>query len=76
MFIESDDALRGTFLFDDFVDAFAFMTKVAHIAEELGHHPDMSISWNQVTIECSTHDAGGVVTDRDHDLARRIVAAR
>lgn len=73
MFIESDGTLSAEFTFTDFTEAFALMTKVAAVAEEIGHHPDMAISWNRVTISCFTRDAGGVVTDRDRDLAKRIV---
>lgn len=73
MFIEADGTLSAEFTFTDFAEAFALMTKVAAVAEELGHHPDMAISWNRVTISCSTHEAGGIVTDRDRDLANRIV---
>ena len=51
--------------------AFAFMTRVAFDAEELNHHPDWSNVWNRVTIDLSTHDAGGI-TDLDLELARRI----
>lgn len=73
MFSESDGTLCAEFTFADFAEAFAFMTKVAAVAEEMGHHPDMAISWNRVTISCSTHDAGGVVTDLDCSLAERII---
>lgn len=72
MFSESDGTLSAEFTFADFAEAFAFMTKVAVVAEEMGHHPDMAISWSRVTISCSTHDAGGIVTDLDRALAERI----
>ena len=58
--------------FAHFGAAFAFMTRVAVIAEEEGHHPDWSNSWNVVNIVLRSHDAGGVVTGRDLRLARRI----
>jgi 4a-hydroxytetrahydrobiopterin dehydratase len=45
------------------------MTMVAMLAERHGHHPDWSNSWNKVRISLCSHDAGGVVTQRDHDLA-------
>jgi 4a-hydroxytetrahydrobiopterin dehydratase len=73
VFSESNGALSAEFTFSDFAEAFAFMTQVAAIAEEMGHHPDMAISWNRVSISCSTHDAGGVVTDLDRVLAARII---
>ena len=64
-----DGALYREFEFKDFAEAFAFMTMVAMQAERHGHHPDWSNSWNKVKISLRSHDAGGVVTQRDHDLA-------
>ena len=64
-----DGALHREFEFKDFSEAFAFMTMVAMLAERHGHHPDWSNSWNKVNISLRSHDAGGVVTQRDHDLA-------
>ena len=49
------------------------MTKVALIAEAMGHHPDWSNVWNRVVIELTTHDCGGL-TSLDQDLAQRIEA--
>lgn len=63
--------LRREFEFADFVEAFGFMARVALVAEAADHHPDWSNSWNRVTIELRSHDAGGV-TDRDVALAARI----
>ncbi len=51
--------LRRTFTFADFATAFAFMTQVAAIAEDLQHHPDWSNSWNRVDVAVTTHSAGG-----------------
>ena len=65
--------LRRELRFADFVEAFGFMTRVALVAEAMGHHPDWSNVWNRVTIELTTHDAGGL-TDLDLQLARRIDA--
>ena len=50
------------------------MTRVGLIAQEQGHHPDMAISWNRVTITITTHDSGNVVTDKDRKLAAAIDA--
>lgn len=72
MWIESDNKLKAEFLFDDFVRAFSFMTKVAIIAEKSDHHPFWTNVYNKVTMELSTHDAGDIVTDKDHELARQI----
>jgi 4a-hydroxytetrahydrobiopterin dehydratase len=67
-----DGALHRRLNIVDFAAAFAFMTRVAQIAEEEGHHPDWSNSWNVVEISLRSHDAGGVITERDARLARRI----
>lgn len=67
----SGGRLRRRFEFVDFAEAFAFMTRVAAIAEELDHHPDWSNSYNTVDIELTSHDVG-TLTDRDFDLASRI----
>ena len=69
---ERDGALHRTFEFADFSEAFAFMTRVALLAESRGHHPDWSNSWNKVAISLTSHDAGGTVTDRDRELAAAI----
>jgi 4a-hydroxytetrahydrobiopterin dehydratase len=69
---ERDGALRRRFVFADFSEAFAFMTRVALLAEAKGHHPDWSNSWNKVDIALSTHSAGSVVTDADRALAADI----
>lgn len=63
--------LRKEFVFNDFKEAFAFMTKVADIAETMDHHPDWSNSYKRVTIELMTHDAQGI-TDLDFELAGKI----
>ena len=61
-----------TFRFADFSEAFAFMTRVAMIAEKQNHHPEWTNVWNTVTIRLSTHDAGDIVTDKDRKLAAAI----
>lgn len=66
--------LKKTFTFKDFSEAFAFMTRVALVAEKMNHHPTWTNTWNTVNIELSTHDAGDVVTERDHKLAKAIDA--
>lgn len=60
--------LHRQFRFENFVDAFGFMTRVALIAEKMDHHPDWSNVYNSVTIELHTHDAGGI-TELDLHLA-------
>ena len=68
---EVDGALYKKFEFASFAEAFAFMTKVAAVAELQNHHPDWSNSWNIVEISLRSHDKGSI-TKRDHDLARAI----
>jgi 4a-hydroxytetrahydrobiopterin dehydratase len=72
MWNEENNRLKKNFEFDNFVDAFAFMTKVAMIAEKMDHHPFWTNVYNKVSIELSTHDAGDVVTQQDRDLAKAI----
>ena len=69
---EQNNRLKKTFKFKDFSEAFAFMTRVAMIAEQMNHHPFWSNVYNTVSIELSTHDAGDVVTQKDHKLANAI----
>ena len=55
----------------DFSAAFGFITRAALAAEKMDHHPDWSNSWNKVTVDLSTHSAGGL-TKNDFDLAGKI----
>ncbi len=73
---ESGGVLRTQLTFADFAEAFAFMTRVGLVAQEQGHHPDLSISWNRVNISLTTHDAGNTVTENDRKLAATIDAMR
>jgi len=68
------DAIVKTFELSDFVGSVEFVRKLVEPAEELGHHPDLSISWNKVTVSITTHAAGGL-TENDFVLARRIDSA-
>lgn len=72
MWTEANNQLQVTLKFKDFTEAFAFMTEVAFHAEKQNHHPNWSNVWNTVNIELSTHDAGNIVTDKDHKLAASI----
>lgn len=63
--------ISRTVTFPSFPDAIAAVDRVAVVAEDLDHHPDMDIRWRRVTFHCTTHSAGGV-TARDLDLAARI----
>jgi 4a-hydroxytetrahydrobiopterin dehydratase len=72
MWKEENNTLYKKFEFKDFVEAFAFMTKVAAAAEEAQHHPTWKNTYNKVEIWLSTHDAGDIVTDKDRNLAKAI----
>ena len=64
--------LRKDWRFTDFSEAFAFMTRVALLAEQADHHPNWSNVYSTVHIALTSHDAGNVVTEKDTSLARRI----
>lgn len=67
-----DNHLSKEFTFQNFTEAFAFMTCVAFLAEKMDHHPEWTNVYNRVTINLSTHSAGDTVTDKDHQLANAI----
>ncbi len=69
---EVDNRLTKTFEFQDFNEAFGFMTRVAMVAEQMNHHPTWTNTWNTVSFALSTHDAGDKVTDQDRKLAEAI----
>ena len=69
---EKENTLYRKFEFADFSEAFAFMTRVAMIAEKMNHHPKWTNVWNTVELWLSTHDAGDVVTEKDRKLAQKI----
>ncbi|GAB4537747.1 MAG: hypothetical protein Tsb0014_26860 [Pleurocapsa sp.] len=68
---KQNNTITRTFQFPDFVAAIDFVNKLVEPAEEAGHHPDIAISYNKVTISLTTHDAGGI-TQKDFDLAQTI----
>ncbi len=72
MWTEQNNKLTCDFQFADFKTAFAFMAKVAEVAEAQGHHPWWSNVYNKVRFELCTHDAGSTVTEKDHKLAEAI----
>ena len=74
MWTEENNTLYKKFEFKDFSEAFAFMTRVAIEAEKMNHHPLWTNVYNRVEIILSTHDAGDIVTERDHKLAKKIDA--
>jgi 4a-hydroxytetrahydrobiopterin dehydratase len=67
---KTGSSLSRTFAFESFRAAIRFVNTVARIAERAGHHPDIDIRWNKVTLTLTTHDAGGL-TGRDFRLARQ-----
>ena len=69
---ERDGGLERTLHFDDFRNAFAFMIRVAVVAEELDHHPDWRNVYGTVEIRLTTHSAGSTVTDQDREMAAAI----
>ena len=65
-------ALCRDFVFDDFVQAFSFMTQVAFLAEKMDHHPNWVNIYNRVSIQLTSHDADNTVSIRDIRLAKMI----
>ena len=65
------DALVREFEFSNFVGSVDFVNRITPVAEEMKHHPDLSISWNKVNVSLSTHSEGGI-TERDFELATKI----
>ena len=63
--------LQCTRLFKDFIEAIAWVNKLVAPSEAAGHHPDIAISYNKVTVNLTTHDAGGL-TEKDFSLAQQI----
>lgn len=72
MWQETDNKVYKKFQFKNFSEAFAFMTRVAIEAEKANHHPFWSNVYSTVEIWLNTHDAGNIVTQKDHDLAKKI----
>ncbi len=76
MWQEENNALYRKFTFADFSEAFAFMTRVAFLAEKADHHPKWTNVWNTVELWLNTHDAGNTVTEKDRKLAAAIDAIK
>ncbi len=66
------EVLAKTYEFKSFREAFGFMTRVAFEAEAMNHHPDWTNVYNRVAVRLNTHDAGGRVTAKDVELAKRM----
>ncbi len=69
---EKNNGLERSFQFEDFIEAFSFLNRVALVAEKLGHHPEIQNVYNRVHLRLSTHDAGNTITDKDRKLASAI----
>lgn len=71
------DAITKSFKNEDFVGSVRFVGALVEPAEEMGHHPDLTVSWDEVTVSITNHAAGGL-TEADFELASRIeqVASR
>ncbi len=69
----TSEGIRKKYVLNDFRSAINLVNRVADLAEEANHHPDILISYNRVTFTLITHSAGGI-TEKDFDLATRIEA--
>ena len=69
--ILNNKAIKKDFKFNNFIEAFGFMSKVALLSEKMDHHPNWQNTYNKVTIELITHDMGGITTN-DIELAEAI----
>lgn len=74
MWEEKDNALYRKFVFKNFSEAFAFMTRAALEAEKMDHHPKWTNVWNTVEVWLNTHSAGDIVTDKDRQLSKKMDA--
>jgi 4a-hydroxytetrahydrobiopterin dehydratase len=72
MWKEENNQLKRSFEFANFIEAFAFMTKVALVSEKMNHHPNWSNSYNKVEIILFSHDANNTATEKDKKLAAEI----
>jgi 4a-hydroxytetrahydrobiopterin dehydratase len=69
--LDEPSRLTRKLKFKDFAEAMQFINRVADVAEEEGHHPDFSVSWNRVTLELTTHAIGGL-SENDFIMAAKI----
>jgi 4a-hydroxytetrahydrobiopterin dehydratase len=69
------DVIRKTFENGDFVGSVEFVKRLVEPAEDMGHHPDLEVSWDKVTVSITNHAAGGL-TEADFELATRIDGLR
>lgn len=69
---EESDKLVKSYEFKNFIEAWAFLQKVAFIAEKNQHHPEIENVYNKVKLSLCTHDIGSIITNKDRELARLI----
>tara|TARA_B100001250_G_scaffold379003_1_gene369311 strand:- start:712 stop:975 length:264 start_codon:yes stop_codon:yes gene_type:complete len=69
--IIEENSLKRNFIFEDFIEAFDFMQKIAIEAEKMNHHPSWSNTYNKLEIILTTHDTGGI-SELDFKLAKKI----
>jgi len=67
---QDDDEIVRTFEFDSYLDGIGFAAGAGGVAEDAWHHPEMTITWGEVEVRLTTHDAGGI-TEKDIALAER-----
>lgn len=72
MWKEKENSLVAELEFENFIEAFSFMSSVAIVAEKMEHHPEWSNVYNTVNITLTTHEAGNTITDKDRELAEAI----
>lgn len=70
--LKEGNSLKREFQFDNFKDSIDFVNKVAEISDDLNHHPYITINYNKVLIETTTHDEGNIITEKDYQLCRHI----
>ena len=69
---KSENKLKKEFEFENFLESIDFVNKVANISEKLNHHPTITINYNKVKIETTTHDEGNIITEKDYQLCEEI----
>ena len=69
---KANNRLKKTLSFDDYEATMAFVNDVARLADEANHHPTMTVGYDEVVVELTTHDAGNRITEKDRRLAEQI----
>lgn len=69
---EMHNTLTKEWHFDDYAEAWAAAEEIVPLFDAYDHHPEITIAWGKLTVTSTTHDAGDMVTDKDHELAHAI----